>query len=187
MSVHNVERMLAGAVVWQVSSIWTMQRCGDGKCDLPYEFKGYGTLGCQSDCGLELDLHPVVVVLQADFRWSTLGSDQARNLASSVRWNLCKADSERKDAGLDDLCWYPEDQALPDTNYLAETTRFYIPRGEWYIRVEGDYYHLMRGRVMDAHNNTKLNELTVYPAWISCEVSFGILKKCWEKPNVSHI
>ena len=51
----------------QVSSIWTGHRCGDGTCDYPYEFKAYGELGCQQDCGAETDLHPILVVLQGFF------------------------------------------------------------------------------------------------------------------------
>lgn len=153
----------------QVSGTWKVQSCGDGVCDLPFEFPAYGDLGCQADCGSELDLHPIVVVLQGDFSHSPLGSSQGTNLMSSVSWNLCRVDQDRTDAGLPDMCYYPEDESLPSV-VVAQTFKFQLPAGEWYLRIVGDYYRLLKGRVLDARNDTKLSDLNLSPEWLSCEV-----------------
>ena len=111
-----------------MTRIWTAQTCGDGFCDAPFEFKAFHTLGCQADCGLEFELHPVVVVLRANFFNSFLGAHAAQSLRSMVRWNLCKAEAQRSEAGLADICWYTQNQEL-ENNVVATAIRFDLPKG----------------------------------------------------------
>ena len=90
-------------------SVWKDQTCGDGVCDYPFEYKGYAHLGCISDCGRELNLMAVVVVLTGNFEKSPQGLQAGPNLKELVRWNLCVASQARSDAGLSDVCWYAPD------------------------------------------------------------------------------
>jgi hypothetical protein len=82
----------------QVRRVWTTQVCGDGLCDAPFEFRAFG------------ELHPVVVVLTGSFLDTNMGPYWAESLRSFARWNLCWKNEARSVAGLEDLCYFSEDQ-----------------------------------------------------------------------------
>jgi hypothetical protein len=35
-----------------VTTTWVDARCGDGRCEEPFEFPEYGRFGCKADCDL---------------------------------------------------------------------------------------------------------------------------------------
>lgn len=156
-----------------MADIWTFQTCGDGVCDVPFEYPAFSRLGCQIDCGLAPELFDTLVVLTGDFAKTELGAGGAVDLQSSVSWNLCWSQEARREAGLEDECWFAEPQTLPST-LVAETHKFALPPGQWYVELQGDYYRVVQGRVFDARNTSLgLRELGVSPAWDSCEVRPG--------------
>jgi hypothetical protein len=53
---------------------------------------------------------------------------------------------------------------------VAETIKFRLPQGEWYLHVEGDLYNLLSGRVFDSTDNSHLRLLGMTPEWETCEV-----------------
>ncbi|KAK3255903.1 TRP-like ion channel Pkd2, partial [Cymbomonas tetramitiformis] len=55
---------ITGWLDTQVQQIWQIEECGDGTCAEPVEFPGYGSVGCQADCGAERNLRPMVVVVK---------------------------------------------------------------------------------------------------------------------------
>ncbi len=86
-----------------VAPIWTDPICGDGKCEMPWEFPAWGRFGCVSDCGRAQTLQAVVLAVHGDFlRHPTLS---AAVLMTNTRWNLCLRDAERQVQGEPDLCW----------------------------------------------------------------------------------
>ncbi|KAK3262845.1 hypothetical protein CYMTET_28320, partial [Cymbomonas tetramitiformis] len=70
-----------------VKHVYTDAVCGNDLCESPYERKAFGRFGCQVDCGLEEDLHNVVVKIQAASR--APGDVDVSLLVASVRWNIC--------------------------------------------------------------------------------------------------
>jgi hypothetical protein len=47
-SSADVRDWIAGVV----ETTWTDARCGDGRCEAPFEFPEYGRFGCKADCNL---------------------------------------------------------------------------------------------------------------------------------------
>jgi hypothetical protein len=72
-----------------VNTIWANPVCGDGVCDRPIEFSGFGRFGCTPDCGA-MDTVPVTVSFVTDFK-------KAQDQADS-EWNVCMTYP-------DHLCW----------------------------------------------------------------------------------
>eukprot|EP00240_Pyramimonas_obovata_P002992 CAMPEP_0118923366 /NCGR_PEP_ID=MMETSP1169-20130426/1918_1 /TAXON_ID=36882 /ORGANISM="Pyramimonas obovata, Strain CCMP722" /LENGTH=624 /DNA_ID=CAMNT_0006864339 /DNA_START=164 /DNA_END=2034 /DNA_ORIENTATION=+ len=145
-------------------SIWVDPACGNGICEPPYEFPAYETLGCQADCGLEQDLRQIVVVVEADFT-SVPAELGLSAVMSSATWNLCKAAPLRREAGLEDLCIYEEDQRFE----LAKSTvqqAFSLARDEWYVRISGDRFGLVGGKVVRVTGGGELQEVAT--TWETC-------------------
>eukprot|EP00241_Pyramimonas_parkeae_P014571 CAMPEP_0114287608 /NCGR_PEP_ID=MMETSP0059-20121206/6368_1 /TAXON_ID=36894 /ORGANISM="Pyramimonas parkeae, Strain CCMP726" /LENGTH=1091 /DNA_ID=CAMNT_0001408699 /DNA_START=1 /DNA_END=3276 /DNA_ORIENTATION=- len=156
-----------------VGEVWAIQACGDNICDMPLEFKSFAHLGCTYDCGREEELYSVLLVLQGDFSKSPMGDTHTSTLKSTAQWNLCWADQARVEAGIGEVCWYEDDQVLDmKTQRVAETHRFALPIGQWFVRISGDYYHLLEGQVYFEHPDdpSVLKELSLDKPWLSCEV-----------------
>eukprot|EP00297_Palpitomonas_bilix_P001924 CAMPEP_0113904696 /NCGR_PEP_ID=MMETSP0780_2-20120614/23454_1 /TAXON_ID=652834 /ORGANISM="Palpitomonas bilix" /LENGTH=1416 /DNA_ID=CAMNT_0000898451 /DNA_START=419 /DNA_END=4669 /DNA_ORIENTATION=- /assembly_acc=CAM_ASM_000599 len=49
-----------------LGSVFVDSSCGNGKCEAPDEYKGFGRFGCQSDCGFYPQLSAVTIELQPD-------------------------------------------------------------------------------------------------------------------------
>ena len=65
-----------------VRTVWADPVCGDGQCELPFEYPSYGGFGCKSDCGRmpqKFAVTPIQIDLYFDFS-HPLGS-----LPASVR------------------------------------------------------------------------------------------------------
>jgi hypothetical protein len=72
-----------------IQSVWADPVCGDGICDRPVEFEGFGRFGCSIDCG---DMDTVDVRFQFTTTFSSL-ADQA-----AAEWNVCETYPDR-------FCW----------------------------------------------------------------------------------
>jgi hypothetical protein len=86
-----------------VRPVFTDPVCGDGRCEVPWEFPAWGPFGCRADCGRELNASRVVISVTADFAGHPSLSPRA--LMAGVRWNLCLEDAARRRRGEADLCW----------------------------------------------------------------------------------
>lgn len=86
-----------------VRPIWKDPVCGDGKCEMPWEFPAWGPFGCQADCGLNPNTSKIIVRLSGDFTGHP--SISANTLMAQVKWNLCLNDTSRIRRGLPVLCW----------------------------------------------------------------------------------
>ena len=47
-----------------IAKIFTDPICGDGVCDSPEEYAGFGRFGCVADCGKYLDTTTITIDLQ---------------------------------------------------------------------------------------------------------------------------
>lgn len=72
-----------------IQTVWADPVCGDGVCDRPIEFSGFGRFGCSIDCG-DMDTQDVT------FQFTTTFGSPA-DLAISD-WNVCETVPDR-------LCW----------------------------------------------------------------------------------
>ncbi|KAK3275949.1 hypothetical protein CYMTET_15953 [Cymbomonas tetramitiformis] len=154
-----------------IQTIWQPLSCGDGRCDSPFERKQFPAPGfsslCQVDCGLELQLYTITVLLAMDFTKSPFGASAAEQMRASASWNLCLLDTGRADAGLTDECWHSSGQRfkMVEGDIVKE---YNVIAGKWYIEIQGDYYSLVKGKVLDPSNVTDPVELAMTPIWRSC-------------------
>ncbi|KAK3261770.1 hypothetical protein CYMTET_29339, partial [Cymbomonas tetramitiformis] len=98
---HTIQQIFTWIQV-KVQKVWTPTVCGDGLCTFPFEFPSYGRLGCEVDCGYEINLVSRTVVIQAAFPKEL--AQYATTLLVSVAWNFCLKDEKRISAGMDALC-----------------------------------------------------------------------------------
>ncbi|GAQ92259.1 Ca2+-modulated nonselective cation channel polycystin [Klebsormidium nitens] len=101
-----------------VTTIWADPVCGDGVCDRPIEFNGFGRFGCTPDCG-SMETVPVTVSFETDFKTAR---DQA-----DADWNMCMTSP-------DHLCWFDTNQKFADRSGAYETT-LNLPNGTWEVRL----------------------------------------------------
>lgn len=150
-----------------LDNTWSDPVCGDGTCEFPYEFPSYGRFGCQADCGrlatTEPDAAQLRIEIYADFTHYS-SSLSATELMVKSSWNLCPVPGTAAH-GLD--CWFDADQKFSDTRVdrtgaNAITLNDVVPDGfardgdptgtGWELRVKGDIFHKVRGRVLDQKN-----------------------------------
>ena len=86
--------------------------------------------------------------LQVEF---TLAPDfvSVSEAMAAASWNLCMVSEERRNAGMDDMCWYEEPQRFQRIE-AVEVIPFTVRSGEWYLQIHGDYFGLVGGHLMDA-------------------------------------
>ncbi|GAQ79658.1 Ca2+-modulated nonselective cation channel polycystin [Klebsormidium nitens] len=101
-----------------IQTVWADPICGDGVCDRPVEFSGFGRFGCSIDCG-DMDTEDV------SFQFTTtFGSPD--DLAISD-WNVCEIEPDR-------LCWFETNQPFQAQTGFFETT-LALPNGTWELRI----------------------------------------------------
>ena len=86
---------------------WKDPVCGDGVCEAPYEFPAYAGFGCKPDCGVEKNTVNAFVHMAANFVHPRIATHKLLPISS---WNVCKRDDFRQSVGLDDVCYYENDQ-----------------------------------------------------------------------------
>eukprot|EP00897_Mesotaenium_endlicherianum_P006639 jgi/Mesen1/6002/ME000306S05267 len=108
---------LAGCRVWQDPT------CGNGICERPLEFPGFGSFGCSQDCGLLAAVTQVTVHIVADFESMT-------HVAVSD-WNLCMTHPV-------ELCWFSSPVTFTSLTTDA-TYALSIPDGDWQIQLNAPF------------------------------------------------
>lgn len=93
--------------------------CGDGICEQPQEFPGFGTAGCAADCGLLQSVSAVNVQLVTTF--------QSQSDLDASSWNFCMTSPAS-------ICWFPEDQPFVGLS-TTTTIQFAIPDGTWQVQI----------------------------------------------------
>jgi len=157
----------------KVTTIWTDPICGNGKCEMPYEFPSYHRFGCKLDCGVQPALIPIMVNMAKDAKLAAKMAAayklSAQTMMASVRWNLCLDEPKRREAGLEDSCWYEEDQEFQRQH--VELYRV-IP-GTWYVRLNGDYLGFVRADVLyyltEEGGNVTSFDIPTEPAFETCQ------------------
>ncbi len=74
-----------------LQNVWKDPVCGDGVCEVPFEYASYGRFGCRADCGRLQDIQNLTAVqidLYYDFNHPS-GSIPATELMNQASWNLC--------------------------------------------------------------------------------------------------
>jgi hypothetical protein len=147
---------------------WVDAKCGDDKCEAPFEFAFYGRFGCKPDCGSFEDVQqvtPVQVDMYFDFKHPA-GSTPATTLMQAVQWNLCPTeDSEIFESLNDDAadvldttyiagCYWDEDQVQSEGVFSKlsghkATIISDVPDGEWQVYIKGDDFNKVSGAVRD--------------------------------------
>jgi len=143
-----------------VTTTWQDARCGDGRCEAPFEFPEYGRFGCKADCDL-LTLTAKITRVQIDIYYNfshPKGSVSPIDLMQDAKWNLCPLE-------VDDLigpkkifhgsdCYYEEDQGFEEQvgHNVYEVDD--VPDGEWTIVVKKDIFLKVAGAVRPRLNVT---------------------------------
>ncbi|KAK3265641.1 hypothetical protein CYMTET_25692 [Cymbomonas tetramitiformis] len=161
---YNSEVEIYGWLDSLVKHIYTDPVCGNDVCEEPYERRAFGRFGCQTDCGQEPTLYDVAVKFRAPSVAPVEGVSVA-SLVASMKWNLCLRSVE---PGVDDLCWYAADKGIqsPGHKFVAD---FSLPPGDWYVRIENDFYGVLAGAV---YNGLDLLEIATDPPWNTCQALY---------------
>ncbi|KAK3233695.1 hypothetical protein CYMTET_56019 [Cymbomonas tetramitiformis] len=153
----------------QVFYIWKEPICGDGICEGPAEFPAFGRFGCKEDCGIEPEISPVLVYVEADFsslhEESSLPAHVIEILWQRVRWNVCTLSENNMRS---EVCWFEADRRLKTAAH-RDLLELSLSQGEWYVRVTRDALGMVRGLVMD--NVAPFREIPTLPTWSPCTAS----------------
>ncbi|KAK3279958.1 hypothetical protein CYMTET_12179 [Cymbomonas tetramitiformis] len=139
-------------------------------------------------------------LVQADFNLACGGSlpIYARdNLRKSASWNVCIDNKERDWNASPELCWYETDEVF-ENNVEKRLLTLRLKQGRWKIRVRGDTYQVVRGRVLGhtitssssstghtISTSSSFTELPTSPTWSTClEERAPSPRKLYDKPDV---
>eukprot|EP00892_Ulva_mutabilis_P001573 jgi/Ulvmu1/11416/UM075_0078.1 len=130
---------------------WTDPPCGDGRCELPFEFPSYSRFGCRADCSLlslvALDVNPLQIDLYFDFLHSvdsavvSLAPTALLDLAS---WNVCPVDAPHGAS-----CIFAADQKFTSLKGHVSEVIDAVPPGNYSVVVKRDYFNKVSGAVRD--------------------------------------
>ena len=143
-----------------VTTTWVDARCGDGRCEAPFEFPEYGRFGCKADCDL-LTNAAQITKIQIDIYYNfshPKGSVSPIDLMRDAKWNLCPME-------VDDLigpkkifhgsdCYFEEDQGFEEQVGHVTLSVDDVPDGEWTIVVKKDIFLKVAGAVRPRLNVT---------------------------------
>ena len=145
-----------------VKKSWTDPRCGDGRCEMPFEYPEYGRFGCKADCDL-LTVKAKVTPIQVDVYYNfshPKGSVSPIDLMNDASWNLCPMEVDDVLGGTNKIyhgadCYYEKDQKF-DTQ-VGHQSRVIedVPDGEWTIVVKKDIFKKVGGAVRVRANVVK--------------------------------
>lgn len=181
---------------------WVDAKCGDDKCEVPFEFAFYGRFGCKPDCGsFEQDqqVTPVQIDLYYDFKHPS-GSTPATSLMQDASWNLCPTpdsdlfESLSADEGetldttyISGCYWSEEDEKKNGVfNKLSghsQTIITDVPDGEWMVYFRGDNFNKVKGavrdrqKVVDHATDLKVNHLAKAVSVFELRTEWEVLNK----------
>jgi hypothetical protein len=176
-----------------VSSVWTDPVCGDGKCELPFEFPTYGRFGCKADCGMFTNSFNVTGV-QVDFFYDfthPAGSTPATTLLQQASWNVCPQEDSNVNGPASDpplapvphgqACYYDADIAFKalvghDTAVLPD-----VPDGLWQVQINSDIFNKVSGTARNLQVLTGAaigikQDLAAYTVWRANYYEYSTLR-----------
>ena len=144
-----------------VTTTWQDARCGDGRCEAPFEYPEYGRFGCKADCNL-LQETSYITPIQVDIYYNfshPKGSVSPIDLMQDAKWNLCPLEVDeligpRKIFHGSD-CYYEEDQGFEEQVGHIVREIDDVPDGDWTIVVKKDIFLKVAGAVRPKLNVTK--------------------------------
>ena len=171
-----------------IGPAWKDPRCGDGVCEAPEEFPGFGRFGCSPDCGVARNLTAVEVKMESHFieNDSTSPGDLPAFLLQTS-WNLCSPTH-------DNICWWAADQKFSKGKQVV-VDRLDVPDGVWDLRVKAPF-GLVRyevKRLGSATANTTLLSSTYCVGTASnasatnTTTSFGRRRRMLMEPRGNHV
>ena len=103
-----------------VTTTWQDARCGDGRCEAPFEYPEYGRFGCKADCNLlksAAQITPIQIDVYFNFSHPK-GSVSPIDLMNDAAWNLCPMEVDEligpKKIFHGSDCYYEEDQKFDE-------------------------------------------------------------------------
>eukprot|EP00897_Mesotaenium_endlicherianum_P002938 jgi/Mesen1/2672/ME000167S01820 len=106
-----------------IQTVWQDPACGNGVCEGPVEYPGFGIYGCKADCGSFDWVTPINVHITTDF-------DSIDHMADSD-WNLCMSEPV-------ELCWFASAQQFTDLTADFKV-QLSVPDGDWAIILSAPY------------------------------------------------
>ena len=119
-----------------VTTTWQDARCGDGRCEAPFEYPEYGRFGCKADCNLLKSAAQITPIqIDAYFNLPPQGFGVAHRPDERRRWNLCPMEVDEL-IGLKKIfhgsdCYYEEDQKFDEQVGHIVREIDDVPDGDW--------------------------------------------------------
>ena len=147
-----------------VTTTWQDARCGDGRCEAPFEYPEYGRFGCKADCNL-LQETSYITPIQVDIYYNfshPKGSVSPIDLMQDAKWNLCPLEVDeligpRKIFHGSD-CYYEEDQGFEEQVGHIVREIDDVPDGDWTIVVKKDIFPKVAGAAAEAQRDQRGEE-----------------------------
>ena len=143
-----------------VTTTWQDARCGDGRCEAPFEYPEYGRFGCKADCNLlksAAQITPIQIDVYFNFSHPK-GSVSPIDLMNDAAWNLCPMEVDEligpKKIFHGSDCYYEEDQKFEEQVGHVVREIDDVPDGDWSIVVKKDIFLKVAGAVRPRLNVT---------------------------------
>ena len=143
-----------------VTTTWQDARCGDGRCEAPFEYPEYGRFGCKADCNLlksAAQITPIQIDVYFNFSHPK-GSVSPIDLMNDAAWNLCPMEVDEligpKKIFHGSDCYYEEDQKFDEQVGHIVREIDDVPDGDWSIVVKKDIFLKVAGAVRPRLNVT---------------------------------
>ena len=129
-----------------VTTTWQDARCGDGRCEAPFEYPEYGRFGCKADCNLlksAAQITPIQIDVYFNFSHPK-GSVSPIDLMNDAAWNLCPMEVDEligpKKIFHGSDCYYEEDQKFDEQVGHIVREIDDVPDGDWSVVVKKDIF-----------------------------------------------
>lgn len=143
-----------------VTTTWQDARCGDGRCEAPFEYPEYGRFGCKADCNLlksAAQITPIQIDVYFNFSHPK-GSVSPIDLMNDAAWNLCPMEVDEligpKKIFHGSDCYYEEDQKFDEQVGHIVREIDDVPDGDWSVVVKKDIFLKVAGAVRPRLNVT---------------------------------
>ena len=143
-----------------VTTTWQDARCGDGRCEAPFEYPEYGRFGCKADCNLlksAAQITPIQIDVYFNFSHPK-GSVSPIDLMQDAAWNLCPMEVDEligpKKIFHGSDCYYQEDQKFEEQVGHIVREIDDVPDGDWSVVVKKDIFLKVAGAVRPRLNVT---------------------------------
>ena len=119
-----------------VGPAWKDPRCGDGVCEAPIEFPGFGRFGCAPDCGVAKNLTTLEVEVESHFIENAMVDPGAiTEFLSITSWNLCSPSHKVEEQ---EICWWATNKKFTSSKEKI-VDKIDVPDGDWRIQVSAPF------------------------------------------------